>query len=468
MRDDDVTASARTPPIASWGRYVSLGEIASGGMATVEYGRLVGPLGFTRSVAIKRLHAHFARDPDLVSMFIDEARLCARLNHANVIPTLDIVEGPGELALIMEYVHGESLCTLLELASTQRQQVPARVATALIAAVLHGLHAAHEARDEHARPLGIVHRDVSPQNVLVGADGVPRVLDFGIAKAMGRLRSTPSGEIKGKLAYIAPEQLRGAEVDRRTDVYGASAVLWEVLTGRQLFDGPSESAVLRAVLEQPVQRPSAVRPELPPGLDEIVLRGLSRVVADRFETARDMALGLERTGMATQSEVHDWLHGLAGERLAARAAHLEALSRQPAPMAPTAPPPSQARRPYLIALAAFALALAGTVALTLRGDDAFVVRPRPSAPATAPTVAPERNATLHSAPSTRPAAASGDSQPLPVKAAAATAPAAAATPLAVQRPDKARHRLRAAPAEDCTPPYRVDRTGVRHPKPECL
>lgn len=307
-------------------RYEVYGEIAAGGMASVQYGRLLGPRGFSRAVAIKRLHAHYSREAEFVSMFLDEARLSARLMHANIIHTLDVIETPGEVALVMEYVHGETLWTLLRLVRGQGQHIPVRIGCSLITSVLHGLHAAHEARDDLGDALHIVHRDVSPQNILIGADGIPRILDFGIAKALGRLRTTPSGEIKGKLGYIALEQLHAANVDRRTDVYGAAAVLWELLTGAALFDGPSEPAIVHRVLYETVQPPSRYRSEVPVGLDGIVLRALSRDADARYATAQEMALALEHEiGLASQSEVASWLAQLAGTRLNERSQLLAAL-----------------------------------------------------------------------------------------------------------------------------------------------
>jgi serine/threonine-protein kinase len=301
------------------GRYTIYGEIASGGMATIQYGRLAGPAGFARNVAIKRLHAQFARDPNFVSMFLDEARLAARIAHVNVIATLDVLSEGDDVSVVMEYVHGESLAGLLAVAKARGEDVPVRVACTLLSHTLHGLHAAHGTCGEHGEALGIVHRDVSPQNVLVGQDGIARVLDFGIAKAKDQRRVTPTGELKGKLAYMAPEQYRGEEVDRRVDVYGASVVFWEVLTGSTLFDGPNDASVARAVLEAEVKPPSALVSSVPEGLDRIVLRGLSRVRAERFETAREMALAIERDfPLATQSEVSDWVHGLIDDDLQLR------------------------------------------------------------------------------------------------------------------------------------------------------
>ena len=217
------------------GRYALHGEIASGGMAVVHFGRLLGPVGFSRPVAIKRLHPQLAREPNVRAMFIDEARLASRIRHPNVVPTLDVVTDGGDLLLVMEYVHGESLQQLLRAVRKRGEPVPLRITLAVMTAVLHGLHAAHEATTETGQALNVVHRDVSPQNIMVGVDGVARVLDFGIARATVRLENTREGIVKGKLAYMAPEQLGGVVVDRRAAVYAATVVLWEMLTGKRLF-----------------------------------------------------------------------------------------------------------------------------------------------------------------------------------------------------------------------------------------
>src|ERR1019366_2190828 len=212
------------------GRYIVYGEIASGGMATVHFGRLTGVAGFARSVAIKRLHPQYARDPDFVKMFLDEARLAARITHPNVVATLDVVSEGEDLLLVMDYVRGVSLSQLSRIMRARGERIPPLIVSGVIAGVLHGLHAAHEAKSETGQRLDIVHRDVSPQNCLVGTDGVARVLDFGVAKAAGRLQTTRDGQLKGKLSYMAPEQIHGATVTRRTDIYAASVVLWETLT----------------------------------------------------------------------------------------------------------------------------------------------------------------------------------------------------------------------------------------------
>jgi eukaryotic-like serine/threonine-protein kinase len=310
------------------GRYALYDAIAAGGMATVHYGRLLGPVGFSRTVAIKRLHAQFARDPEFVSMFLDEARLAARIRHPNVVPTLDVVATGGELFLVMEYVPGESLARLIRTAAGLGTVVPPRIVVAIVCGVLRGLHAAHEATNERGEPLGIVHRDVSPQNVLVGIDGQARVLDFGVAKAAGRLQTTRDGKLKGKLAYMSPEQLRGKAIDRRTDIFAASTVLWEGLTGRRLFRGDNEGAIITQILEGNVSPPSsaltgdiddATRATIR-AVDDIVLKGLVTKLDERYETARAMAVALEKAvPPAGVSEVSDWVEHFAKDILITRA-----------------------------------------------------------------------------------------------------------------------------------------------------
>ncbi|MEQ9319388.1 MAG: serine/threonine-protein kinase [Polyangiaceae bacterium] len=206
------------------GRYVLCGELASGGMATVHLARHLGPHGFCRSVAVKRLHEGHAKDPDFVAMFLDEARLASRIHHPNVASIIDVISTPSDLCLVMDYLHGESLAQLQRRAEGKPIEVP--IAAAIVVDALRGLHAAHEVTDMDGTKLELVHRDVSPQNLFVGADGVTRVLDFGIAKASSRSQVTRDGQVKGKLAYMAPEQIRSEPADRRVDVFATGVVLW--------------------------------------------------------------------------------------------------------------------------------------------------------------------------------------------------------------------------------------------------
>ena len=314
MPDDDSTTAGRII-----GRYVLCSEVAWGGMATVHLGKLLGPAGFARTVAIKRLHPPFAKDPEFVSMFLDEARLAARVRHPNVVAVLDVVARDSELFLVMDYVHGESLARLLRVAQSQQLSVPLSVAAGILAGVLRGLHAAHDARSDRGEPLEIVHRDVSPHNVLVGTDGIASVVDFGVAKATTRFQTTREGQLKGKLSYMAPEQLRLEPIDRRTDVYSASVVLWETLTGQRLFAGDDPGSVMAGVLAGRIVPPSQLRVDLSPELDAVVLRGLSSQPADRYPTARDMAAALENVvPLASPAQIGAWVEELAEETLGQR------------------------------------------------------------------------------------------------------------------------------------------------------
>jgi serine/threonine-protein kinase len=311
-------------------RYAIYDEIASGGMATVHFARLLGAQGFRRTVAAKRLLPHLTRDHDFSLMLIDEARLAARIRHPNVVSTLDVVQTDSELVLVMDYVHGESLSKLVRAAKTRGETVPLPITCAILIDTLHGLHAAHEANDERGQPLGIVHRDISPQNLLVGTDGITRIADFGIAKAAGRSQTTQDGSIKGKLSYMAPEQVTHGKVSRVTDVFAASVVLWELLTGQRLFEGGNQAESLFRVMSQPIPAPSSLVPSLPRELDRIVARGLSREPEQRFPTAREMALALEDCAPQIRpSEIASWVERIAQDSLARRSLLLSAIEHSP-------------------------------------------------------------------------------------------------------------------------------------------
>lgn len=304
-------------------RYELHGEIAAGGMATVHLGRLVGPVGFTRRVAIKRLHPQFAKDPEFVAMFMDEAKLAARIQHPNVVQTLDVVLDDGELFLILDFVDGVPLSQLLK---SSDGGLPPRLAVGVVSGICAGLHAAHEACGSKGEALGIVHRDVSPQNVLVGRDGVARVLDFGVAKAVSRAHTTREGQIKGKLAYMSPEQVRAGSVDRRADVYAAGVVLWEALAGRRLFTADDQAGVVLKVVEGTLEPPSRYNVRVPEELDALVMRALARTPDERFDTAQDMAAALEHeVPPATLREIAAWVVARAGTLLDDNARALDAL-----------------------------------------------------------------------------------------------------------------------------------------------
>lgn len=329
------------------GRYAIHDKIAQGGMASVHFGRLQGAAGFSRTVAIKRLHSHLAEEPEFLSTMIDEARLAARIHHPNVVPTLDVVAEAGELLIVMEYVRGESLGRLIGAEVKRKRRVPLPIASAVVVGALHGLHAAHEATSDHGTPLEIVHRDVSPQNILVGVDGVPRVIDFGVAKATGRLQTTREGVLKGKLSYMAPEQIEGFQATRRVDIYAMAVVLWEILTGRRLFKAETDAGVIGLALAGAKDPPSKHAPNLPEDLDALVMKGLARDPAERFATAREMAESLMKlVPPAFPTEVGAWVEELARETLAQRRAILaEIESRSGMITSPQPAAPSDAGMP---------------------------------------------------------------------------------------------------------------------------
>lgn len=312
--------SSPTPIVSSRapervGRYLVFAPFAQGGMASVHMGRLLGASGFSRLVAMKRLHPIFAASPEHYRMLLDEARITARIRHPNVVPILDVLHEGENLFLVMEYVSGVSLNDLLQAAIDYGEPVPPGVASALVVDLLRGLHAAHEARDEDGTPLGVVHRDVSPHNVIVGVDGTARILDFGVAKALKKDHLTVSGEVKGKVAYMAPEQLRGLTVTRQTDVFAAGIVLWESLTGRRLFDGEPGVAMLR-ILEDEAAPPTERRPDLPRAVDAVVARALAKDARARFATAEEMALELiEACPPATREEVARYMDRVAQDEI---------------------------------------------------------------------------------------------------------------------------------------------------------
>ena len=311
--------SASNPQRAA-GAYTLYGKIASGGMASVHFGRRAGAAGFARTVAIKRLHPHLADDPDFRSSLIDEARLTARIRHPNVVSTLDVVASEGELLVVMEYIHGESLSRLLRGEEALGRRVPLPIVSAIIGGALRGLGAAHGATSEQGAFLGLVHRDVSPQNVVVGTDGLARILDFGVAKAAGRLQMTGEGVIKGKVAYMAPEHLEGREVTAAVDIYAMGVVLWEALAGRRLFAGDDDTTLLVRVLNGVSLPPSHYAPEVSSELDAVVMKALARDPVQRFATADAMADALVRVCPPSPApEVGRWVAQVAEPELALHA-----------------------------------------------------------------------------------------------------------------------------------------------------
>ena len=317
-----------TRPAHVVGRYALYGRLAAGGMATVHLGRTLEADGSSRTVAVKRLHPQFCKDPEFVAMFIDEARLAARIKHPNVVETLDILTMGQELLLVMDYIRGECFSKLLRAARRKNLEPSIGVVGRIASGMLHGLHAAHEAKDDQGEPLNVVHRDISPQNVMIDADGAVKVLDFGVAKASARIQITRDGQMKGKLSYMSPEQLQGMPVDRRADVFACGVVLWEALTRRRLFVGEDASEVLRKILRDEVPPPSEFVPGLSPEVDAVVARALCKDPEQRYQTAEELALDIEKIiEPASAREVSEWVHSVAGEILGKREKLLEEIER---------------------------------------------------------------------------------------------------------------------------------------------
>jgi serine/threonine protein kinase len=293
-------------PAYTIGRYEVAGHLATGGMAEILLGRLVGPAGFERPVVIKRILPHLAREPSFVQMFLDEARIAATVRHPNVVAVHELLHENDELCIIMEYLEGESLSGLLRRLTRHSRLLEPALCAHVIGQAAAGLHSAHETTGSDGRGLGLVHRDVSPQNIFVCYDGTVKVLDFGIAVVRDRAVRTCTGRLRGKHEYMSPEQCRSAPLDRRSDVFSLGVVLYELSTGHRLFSRPNELLVLKAITEQPVPPPSAIQPDYPHPLEGVVLRALARDPDQRFQTAlglrRALATAAQQLGSAAVAE----------------------------------------------------------------------------------------------------------------------------------------------------------------------
>jgi serine/threonine-protein kinase len=312
------------PPPSSL-RYEPLVKLATGGMATVFVGASRGALGFRQIVAIKRPHPHLVEDPEFREVLLAEARVASRIHHANVVDVRDVeVVGPS-VQLVMDYVEGASLGQLIAVgARSPAARMPPGVAVRIVLDACAGLHAAHELCDESGAPLGLIHRDVSPQNLLVGLDGVARVTDFGVAKeARGNRAHTTDGSLKGKSGYFAPEYVRGRAVDRRADVFALGVVLWEALAHKRLFRGANEAESLDLVLREPAPPVSAYAAGAGTALDAVVARAVAKSPEDRFPSALAFADALEAAARAASlvagpAEVALAVSRAAGDEIAER------------------------------------------------------------------------------------------------------------------------------------------------------
>ena len=276
------------PPGTILGEYELLGGIGVGGMAELYLARLTS--GDERPlVALKRLSPHFSGDPAFVDMFLDEARLTARLRHRNIVRVYGVGSAIEGLFFTMEFVHGVDVRTLLETCTERGMRVPLAQALAIVVQVANALQFAHDERDSDGTPLHIVHRDVSPSNVVVSFDGMAKLIDFGVAKANGRFARTRSGVVKGKVPYMSPEQCRGEEIDRRSDVFALGILLFELSTGKRPYKAANEMVALRMIADRDAPSPADAAPGYPEELETIVMRALARDPDRRYQSARELA-----------------------------------------------------------------------------------------------------------------------------------------------------------------------------------
>ena len=290
----------------SFGKYQPFATLGRGGMADVFLTVARGPMGFNKLAVVKRLRQALAEEVGFRTMFLDEARLAARLNHPNIVHTYEVGEHNGAYFIAMEFLEGQALNKVIKEASKRRESIPPTLCARVVADALSGLHYAHELRDYDGRPLTVIHRDVSPHNIFVTYEGHTKMVDFGIAKAALSSTETEVGVLKGKVAYMSPEQAAAGHIDCRADIFPMGIVLWEMLTGKRLMVGDSAAQTLHRLMNMEIPRVSSVMPEIDPMLDEIVARSLQKDPGMRFQSAAEMRDALEayvaRSGMAARQD----------------------------------------------------------------------------------------------------------------------------------------------------------------------
>lgn len=491
----------------SVGPYTVFEEFASGGMATVHLARVDTESG-PRIVAVKRLLPHLRQEDDFANQLLDEARLAACVHHENVVDALDVLRTSDELLLVMEYVAGPSLTELLRACRSRPDDttsaLPATAAVSIAVSVLRGLHAAHTATSPDGRPLMLVHRDVSPQNVLLSLEGIAKIADFGIAKAVGRLRSTRDGALKGKIAYMSPEQVASEPLDARSDVYSVAVVLWEMLAGRPMFDAENDLDLFGRVMSGGAPDIATVVPSVPAAVSVAMRRALSRDPRRRQPSAAAFADALEAAVPVSPSAVAELIASVSLPRLAERARFVASIERGDDDRAPAETAADKAEPAVLAhharasdelapegragARFAYGPALALGAALVVlvlylawgaaRSTDAD--RDLANDPARASAVGPTSAAILPgpstvvppetAVPSTGSAEAADYSEETP--------PPAAASPTSTSTARRAPPRGPKSPASsattrlpsraNCDPPHWIDGDGVRHFKKECF
>jgi serine/threonine-protein kinase len=427
--------SSRSMTAARLGNYELLLELAAGGMATVYVARHDGVAGFERLVVVKRVHPHLVKDRAFTDMLRDEARMSSTIRHPNVVPVIDVIETDDELLLVLEYVESLPLSALLQLG-----RLPPAVVSSIVGDALAGLHAAHEAVDLRGDRLDLIHRDVSPQNIIVGVEGVSRLIDFGVAKAKSRITTTTDGEVKGKVRYMSPEQVRQQPLDRRADIFAAGVVLYEALTGERPFPGTDIGDIALGILMGELPPPSSIVPSLPPEVDAVLERALARDRGERYATAAELQDALEHAvPAASPREVATVVETVGQEQLERHRTNLRAaLARASSDRTAIAVVKSTAddarptsRRGTVALAAALGCAIAaGTFATMLLRRGAHVAQaassssaPAESASASAPPQAPTEAAASVSMPTL-------DAHPQP------SAPSPPARP--ARRPDRTR------------------------------
>jgi serine/threonine protein kinase len=276
-----------------FGKYVLIGEIGVGGMAEVFLAIQTGLQGFLKVVTLKRVLPHLASH-DFITMFIDEARIAARLEHPNIVKTFEFGETEGQYYTVMEYLAGEDLGSAMNRAAISKQPVPFNMAAMIVSQLCNGLHFAHDLTDTAGRPLGLVHRDINPSNIIITYGGEVKIIDFGVAKINSTGSKTLTGTIKGKIAYMSPEQILARGIDRRSDIFSLGVVLWELVTGTRLFARESDAATLYAIMNDPIPKSRRHRPNVPEELENIISTALARTPADRYDTAEEMQAALDQ------------------------------------------------------------------------------------------------------------------------------------------------------------------------------
>ncbi len=325
----DIAEAPPAPRVERLGAYELLLELASGGMATVHLARATDRRQGPPLVAIKRPHRHLASDKIFVSMLVDEARLASAINDSRVVKVRELGFEGGMPFIVMDYVEGASLAELRRELSAAGRAIDVRVAVRMVVDALGGLQAAHELRDDNDKPLHIVHRDVSPHNVLIGCDGRSYITDFGIAKAEDRIQTTRTHEVKGKLAYLAPERVDKRRVCTvQSDVFSMAVVLWECFAGRRLFRGEEPVEILQQVMNSPIPTLEEIGAHVPRPLDDVIARALSRDLETRYASARAFAQAMERAAgpenIGTQGDVARLMEAVFGARMAARQSQVRA------------------------------------------------------------------------------------------------------------------------------------------------